>query len=107
MMRLWANTSQLQLKGGGLMSGPEAWPFSINCRSQIPLAANPLCHGQGQSRPIPDENVVLSRQTSQPGHHGASGASRDTSLEGASQAEDMTRASCEGGTESRPREPGH
>ena len=89
------------------MSGPEAWPFSINGQHQIPLSANPFCHGQGQNRPIPDETVVLSRQTPQPGNRGPSDASRDTSLEVARQPESRARASCEGGTESSSREPGH
>ena len=89
---------------GGAYERSRSLAIFINGQRQIPLVANPPCHGQGQSRPTPEENVVPSRQISQPRIYGASDANWDTSLEGTRQAAGRTRASCEGGAESRPRE---
>ena len=87
------------------MSALETWSFSITGQCLVPLPANPLCHGQGQDRPIPGETNVPSRQTSQPENHGASDSSRDNSLDETLQSESRTGASTEGATEADSREP--
>ena len=90
-------------QGEALMSGSEAWPFSINGQRQAPLVGNSPCQWQETNCPNLDESAAPPRQTSQPGIHGASGANRDASIEGTRRSEERTRGNPEGSTMSRLR----